>query len=68
MCAEWSEHEWDGQRFLENGRHSSMGRFQRYLVRCNRCGRETTQTEWLDLSETISRALPAEKDGAYGSR
>ena len=68
MCQTWNEHEWSQPRFLEAGRHQTMGRFNRYVVRCYHCGRKTTQTEWLDLSDTISRIVPAEKDGAYGSR
>ena len=68
MCETWNEHEWDGPRFLDSGRHPCRGRFQRYRVRCEHCGRETTQTEWLDLSDTISRIVPVEREGADGSR
>jgi len=52
MCTTWSEHEWTSQQFVEAARHPSMGRYNRFLVRCARCGRETTMTEWLELPVT----------------
>jgi hypothetical protein len=67
MCQTWTEHEWRQPRFVEAGRHPTMGRYNRYVVRCNGCGRETTQTEWIDLPGTVSRALATE-ESAYGTR
>ena len=64
-CATWSEHEWASQRFLETSRHPSMGRYVRSLVRCAKCGRETTMTEWLDLPVTGDvRSLAVSEKGA----
>ena len=47
-CA-WADHEWGARRVVESGRHPALGQYLRYLVRCRRCGRETTETEWLDV-------------------
>ena len=58
MCTTWNEHEWTSQQFVEAARHPSMGRYNRFLVRCGQCGRETTMTEWLDLLGDV-RSLPA---------
>lgn len=48
-CAVWQEHEWAGPRFLETGRHPTMGSFQKFLVRCAKCGKETIETRWTSL-------------------
>jgi hypothetical protein len=68
MCMTWTDHEFGQPRFLESGTHESLGRYNRYVVRCGQCGRETRQTEWFDARDTISRIVPAEKDSEYGSR
>lgn len=56
VCETWADHQWGGHRFVEVGRHPTMGHFQKLLVRCERCGRETTETRWMDLPHV---ALPA---------
>lgn len=48
-CETWSDHVWGGRQFVDTGRHPTMGHYQRYLVRCDHCGKETTETEWLDV-------------------
>ena len=68
MCATFAEHEWALPKFLESGKSPTLGRYNRFLVRCTRCDSKTTQTEWLDLSDTISRIVPVEREGADGSR
>lgn len=49
MCDCWRDHEWAEPRFIEAGMHQTMGRYQRFLVRCRKCSRATTETRWLDL-------------------
>ena len=49
MCEQWTDHQWREPKFVESGRHPSMGRYLLYLVRCANCPRETTMTEWLDM-------------------
>lgn len=49
-CRTFDEHEWGSRRFLETGRHPTMGWFRRYTVTCARCDRRTTETEWLSLT------------------
>lgn len=56
-CETWRDHEWSAPRFLETGRHPTMGSFNRYTVECTRCGHRTTETHWITLS-TVS--------GGYG--
>ena len=51
MCNVWIDHAWHQRRFLEFGKHPSRGRYNRFLVRCEHCQLETTETEWLDLLE-----------------
>lgn len=53
-CECWSDHEFEGKKFLESGRHPTMGNYHRYLVTCTRCGRETIMTEWFAMSEQIN--------------
>lgn len=48
MCVIWTDHEWTRQRFLETGRHPSLGHYNKYLVTCERCLRTTTRTDWCD--------------------
>jgi hypothetical protein len=54
ICESWSDHAWSAPRFVEHGRHLTMGAYQKFLVRCERCGHETTLTEWLTLSGTLA--------------
>ena len=49
LCETWTDHVWSEPRFVENGRHQTQGRYTRFLVTCERCGRETTETRWLDI-------------------
>lgn len=60
MCAIWTDHEWGSARFLEVGKHPSMGRYQRVLVRCEYCKQETTETHWLDLPMRAMRVSETE--------
>lgn len=48
-CDYWSDHEWSEPEFIENGKHPTMGRFNRYRVTCERCGKTTLQTDWIDI-------------------
>jgi hypothetical protein len=54
ICEAWSDHVWGAPRFVENGRHPTRGAYQRALVTCERCGRTTTQTEWVTLSGVLA--------------
>lgn len=54
-CPTWQDHQWGGARFVESGRHPTMGWYQKYVVRCARCPRETTETRWLTLSALLRR-------------
>ena len=67
MCATWQEHEWASQRFLEASRHPSMGQYNRFVVRCAKCGREKTMTEWLDVTVAFDRQsdLSANEERQY---
>ena len=49
MCEIWTDHRWSAPRFVTSGRRAAMGRYNLYLVRCEICGRETTETHWFDL-------------------
>lgn len=49
-CDLWQDHDWSDPRFVEAGVHPTMGRFTKYVVRCTRCGKETTLTEWHKLT------------------
>lgn len=60
LCPTWSEHEWGAPRFIESGRHPTMGRFNRYTVTCQKCPKQTLQTDWLDLGTP-------QKDVPHGS-
>lgn len=57
-CELWTDHEWDTQRLVESGKHPLMGTFQKFLATCRRCGRETTETRWTDLTHVASRDVP----------
>ncbi len=48
-CATWMDHHFTSPKFVENGQHPTMGRYQKHLVRCEHCGAETTETCWLDI-------------------
>lgn len=48
-CEVWTDHRWTEPRFVEAGKHPTMGRYQKFLVRCEQCPKETTETRWLDL-------------------
>lgn len=52
-CETWTDHEWGARVFVEAGRHPMMGAFTKQLVTCARCGKRTTETEWLTLSAAI---------------
>lgn len=54
-CRTWLDHCWAAPRFIESGKSPTMGRYQKYLVRCDNCQKETTQTEWLDLLRPVGR-------------
>lgn len=49
MCKSWSEHEWGPTRLLLSGTDPRLGRYHRYVVRCEGCDKVTTETHWLDL-------------------
>ena len=53
-CRTFDEHEWGERRFLETGRHPTMGRFCRYTVTCDRCGHQTIETEWVSLTAAMA--------------
>lgn len=55
MCTTWIEHDWDEPRLIENGRHPTMGRYDRYVVTCRQCRKQTTMTEWRDLTTAAVR-------------
>ena len=51
ICFTWNDHRWKGRRFLEAGKHPTMGHFHRYVNECEMCGRVITETDWITLSE-----------------
>ena len=53
-CQGWHDHEWSSRAFVESGRHPTMGRFNRFVMRCAKCQRTTTQTEWIEAA-TVNR-------------
>lgn len=55
VCATWADHDWASRVFLEAGRHHTMGRFNKYIVTCTRCGQTTIETRWLELPPTPMR-------------
>lgn len=59
ICLTWSDHRWTGPKFLESGRHSNMGSYNRYVDTCEMCGRTRIETEWISLSK-------AALSGGYG--
>lgn len=54
VCLTWNDHRWKGRRFLEAGKHPTMGHFHRYVNECEMCGRLVQETEWITLSEALS--------------
>lgn len=50
ICLTWNDHRWKGRRFLEAGKHQTMGHFHRYVNECELCGRLVQETEWISLS------------------
>lgn len=60
MCLTWQDHRWKEPRFLEAGRHPTMGRYQRFVVSCERCPKTTTETRWLDLQRALTETASAE--------
>jgi len=59
VCLTWGDHRWKEPRFVEAGKHPTMGHFHKYLVECEMCGRSTTETRWVDLTRVAS--------GGYGT-
>lgn len=68
MCQIWTDHQWAEPRFVESGKHHSMGRYNKFLVRCEHCQRETTETEWLDLPVTADIRTLAVEGKSYADR
>ena len=54
-CETWTDHVWSEPRFVENGRHETMGRYTKFMVVCERCGKETTETRWIDILARLDR-------------
>jgi len=50
VCLTWNDHRWSSRRFLEAGKHPTNGHFHRYLTKCEMCGREVLETEWVTMS------------------
>ena len=46
-CATWADHRWSAARVVATGRHPMLGAYQRVVERCEHCGREVSETEWL---------------------
>ena len=59
-CKQWSEHEWSERR-ISSGRDAVRGNFDRFALRCDRCGLGTMEIRWVDLP-----AVPLPQ-GAEGS-
>lgn len=59
ICPTWSDHRWNEPRFLETGKHPTMGHFHRYIATCDFCKRTTTETRWVDLTRAAH--------GGYGT-
>ena len=56
-CEVWTDHQWSDLRLIETGRHPTMGAYYKYVVVCERCEKQTTETHWLDL---LAPRRPAE--------
>ena len=54
-CETWADHHWQRTAFIEYGRHAERGRYTKWLTVCEQCGRQTTETEWHDLSQLLDR-------------
>lgn len=52
VCLTWNDHRWSEPRFLEAGRHPTMGNYHRYVTTCEFCKRTTTETRWFELSQS----------------
>ena len=52
-CEVWGDHEWVTGRLIETGRHPARGRYEKFACRCARCGSETVETRWTDLSGAL---------------
>lgn len=49
ICEAWTDHEWSAPRFLDNGTHPVKGAYQRFVTTCERCGRRTAETRWINV-------------------
>lgn len=49
LCPTWFDHEWGNRKFVESGKHPSMGPYDKFTVTCRRCKRTTTETIWKAL-------------------
>lgn len=49
VCLTFADHRWSEPRFLEAGRHPTMGNYHAYEVKCEFCGRTTVEKRWFQL-------------------
>ena len=63
-CERWSEHDWDGGRLLDTGKHPTMGPFVRWKLACTRpgCTRTTIRTDWPALPVAVARPTVLENE------
>lgn len=46
ICVTWSDHQFGGPRLVDAGTLAGRGAYERWRLRCDRCGRTVDETKW----------------------
>jgi hypothetical protein len=48
-CETWADHQFAPRQFLNSGKDPRLGRYNRYLATCARCGKTAVEIDYLDM-------------------